>query len=67
MFRANVPIFVESDEIKCSKRAKSGELNLGDIVEAFKPCGKADSGKRRVVQGGLDIVNFQACTRRVRR
>ncbi len=46
---------------------ESGEFHLRDIVETFEPCGKVDSGKRWVVQGGLDVVNFHACSRHVER
>ncbi len=57
----------QSSSRATTKGVESGEFHLRDIVEAFEPCGKADSGKRRVVQGGLDVVNFHACSRHVGR
>ncbi len=58
IFRANVVIFVKGDEIKCAKRVEGWDLHLEDIIETFKPCGKADASKRRVVQMELDVVNL---------
>ncbi len=67
IFGANIPIFVKGDEIKGSERVESGEFHLRDIVEAFEPGGKTDSGERWVVQGRLDVVNFHSCSRHVGR
>jgi hypothetical protein len=53
--------------VKGSKWVESCEFHLRDVVEAFEPCWKADSGKRWVIQGGLDVVNFHACSRHVGR
>ena len=67
VFRANVPIFVEGDEIECAEGVKGSELHLRDVVKTFEPCRKADSGERRVVQSGLEVVDFHGCGRHVGR
>jgi hypothetical protein len=63
IFGANVPIFVEGDEVKRAERVKGGEFHLRDIVEGFEPSRKADSGKRWIVEGWLKVVNFHSCSR----
>ncbi len=63
VFGANVPILVESDEVKRAEGVESGEFHLGDIVEGFEQRGKPDSGKRWIVEGWLKVVGFHSCSR----